>query len=185
MPLWAWIVIAIAIVVVLALVGWAAARRRRTATLRDRFGNEYDRVVQERGDRRAAEQELAARRAHRESLDIHPLTSSAQREYADRWKTTQATFVDSPSLAVTEADVLVQSVMRDRGYPISDAKERMADVSVDHPEVMDHFRSAGRIAGRARDGQATTEDLRQAMVHYRELFARLLTDDESPARRSA
>ena len=185
MPEWAWIVIIVAAVVVLALIVWAAWTRRRTTMLRDRFGPEYERVVEERGDRREAERELIARREHRERLDIRPLPQDLRRQYAERWEATQAKFVDSPALAVTEADVLVQSVMRDRGYPIDDADERMADLSVDHPDVIDHFRSASGVATAARQGKATTEDLRQAMVQYRELFARLLGEDESAIRRTA
>jgi hypothetical protein len=182
MPVWAWILIAVVVVAAITLALWVAATRRRSASLRERFGPEYDRVVEDRGDRRHAERELIARREHRESLDVRPLSPEARRSYAERWEVTQAKFVDSPALAVAEADVLVQSVMRDRGYPIDDADQRMADVSVDHPDVMDDFRSASGIAEQSRRGRASTEDLRRAMVHYRALFDRLLADDEQMRR---
>lgn len=186
MPEWAWIVIVLVVIAVLAAVAWVVWSRQRTRDLRQRFGPEYDHVVEERGDRSAAERELLERREHRESLRIRPLSGEARRDYAERWERTQATFVDSPALAVTEADVLVQQVLRDRGYPMDDPDQQMADVSVDHPDVMDRARSAGRIAGMAREGRASTEDLRQAMVHYRELFERLLApDDEDRSRQTA
>jgi hypothetical protein len=120
------------------------------------------------------------RREHRASLDVRPLAPETRRTYVERWESTQARFVDAPSLAVTEADVLVRSVMRDRGYPVEDPAQRMADVSVDHPDVMDRFRAATAIAAAARDDRASTEDLRQAMVDYRELFGRLLADEGDP-----
>lgn len=178
MPGWAWIVIVLVVIAVLALAAWATIRKRRTRELQRQFGAEYDRVVGERGDRREAEAELAGRRERRESLDIRPLAPDARRRYADRWESTQAKFVDSPQLAVTEADVLVQSVMRDRGYPVEETGQRMELVSVDHPDVMDHFRAANRVAVAARQQRASTEDLREAMVHYRILFETLLRDEE-------
>ena len=186
MPEWAWILIVVAAIAIAAAIGWFLWSRSRTSALRQRFGPEYDHVLEQRGDRGDAERELIARREDRESLRIRPLTADARRDYAERWERTQATFVDSPALAVTEADVLVQMVMRDRGYPMDDRDRQMADVSVDHPEVMDRFRSAGRVAGMAREGRASTEDLREAMLHYRELFERLLAPEEDkPTRRSA
>ncbi|HEX6331999.1 MAG TPA: hypothetical protein VF129_12045 [Actinomycetota bacterium] len=186
MPEWAWILIVVAIVGLVAAVAWFLWSRQRTQDLRRRFGPEYDRTVRERGDRSGAEHELIERREHRESLDIRSLSAGARRRYAERWEQTQATFVDSPALAVTEADVLVQQVLRDRGYPMDDPDLQMADVSVDHPDVMDRVRAAGRIAGEAREGRASTEDLRRAMVHYRELFQRLLaTEDQERRRRTA
>jgi hypothetical protein len=186
MPTWAWILIAVAVLAVIAIVAWAAWSRHRTTRLRDSFGPEYDHTVDERGDRREAERDLMERRRHRESLDVRPLEPEARRRYEERWQGTQATFVDSPALAISEADVLVQSVMRDRGYPIDDADRRMADVSVDHPDVMDRFRSASAVATASRQAGASTEDLRRAMVDYRELFGRLLADDgEAGTRRTA
>jgi hypothetical protein len=177
MPEWAWFVIVLVVIAVIALAAWAAMRKRRTQELQRQFGSEYDRVVGERGDRADAEEELVGRRERRESLDIRPLEPETRRRYAERWEATQAKFVDSPQLAITEADVLVQSVMRDRGYPVEDTDDRMAVVSVDHPEVMGHFRLATRVAVAARQERASTEDLRQAMVHYRSLFETLLGDE--------
>lgn len=186
MDWWGWVIVIVVILAGLALVGWGAMQKRRSDALHERFGPEYERTVRERGGRRDAEAELTRREERRSTLDIKPLSEDARRDYAKRWERSQATFVDSPYMAIAEADVLVQSVMRDRGYPVLDSDQRMADVSVDHPDVMDHFRAATRIAASAREQTASTEELRQAMVHYRELFRRLLGEErDTPARRSA
>jgi hypothetical protein len=169
-------VLVIVIVALLVVVGLLVWRQRRSAALRDGFGPEYDRVVEERGDQRAAEAELRERRDRRRSYDIKPLGAAARDRYAERWRTTQAKFVDQPAAALTDADELLSAVMRDRGYPVEDFDQQAADVSVDHPEVVDHYRRAHAIHGQRR---ASTEDLRQAMVHYRALFSELL---ERPAR---
>jgi hypothetical protein len=163
------------IVVLLAVVGVLVYRQRRSAQLREGFGPEYDRVVSERGDQRAAEAELRERRERRRSYDIKPLSADARDRYAERWRETQAKFVDHPASALTDADDLVGEVMRERGYPVEDFDQQAADVSVDHPEVVEHYRKAHAIHS---ERSASTEDLRQAMVHYRALFAELL---EPPA----
>jgi hypothetical protein len=163
------------IVVLLAVVGVLVYRQRRSAQLREGFGPEYDRVVSERGDQRAAEAELRERRERRRSYDIKPLSPDARDRYAERWRETQAKFVDHPASALTDADDLVGEVMRERGYPVEDFDQQAADVSVDHPEVVEHYRKAHAIHS---ERSASTEDLRQAMVHYRALFAELL---EPPA----
>lgn len=187
MPAWAWVIVVLVLVAAVTMYFVRSLPRRRSQALREHFGPEYERAVQEQGgDEKAAEAELAARQERRSTLDIRPLSDRSRREYGERWARTQAMFVDSPQLATAEADMLVQSVMRDRGYPVTDEEERLADVSVDHPDVMDRYRLATAIAVEAREDRATTERLRQALVHYRELFDRLLADEgESSDRRSA
>lgn len=181
MPAWGWAVLVVVIGAGVGLAMWRSSRGRRSMALRERFGPEYERLVRDHGDERAAEAELVARQERRSTLEIRPLSGAARRDYAERWERTQGMFVDSPQLAVAEADVLVQAVMRERGYPVADTEQRMADVSVDHPDVMDHFRLATVIAAEAREERATTERLRQAMVHFRALFQRLLTDETAPS----
>ncbi len=183
---WMWIVIAVAVIAVVAMVAWAASRRRRTQRLQDRFGPEYERVVDQRGDRRSAESELIERERRREELELRPLTTAARNRYAARWQRTQAEFVDAPVDAVREADRLVTEVMTDRGYPMNDFDRRAADISVDHADLVDNYRSAHDIAVRSADaGDASTEDLRQAMVHYRALFEELLSADDDQEVRQA
>ena len=171
-----WVLVAV-IVVLLCVVGFLVARQRRSAQLREGFGPEYDRVVQERGDQRAAEAELRERRDRRRQYDIRPLEESARKHYAERWEDTQRRFVDQPASAVAEADGLIGEVMRERGYPVEDFDQRAADLSVDHSEVVEHYRSAHALSGANGHQNASTEDLREAMVHYRALFADLLDDN--------
>ena len=180
MPTWAWIIIiAVVAVVVLAAIAATFGRRRRSDHLQERFGPEYERSVADRGDQRAAERELADRERKREKLDIVPLSADARSRYAESWRTVQARFVDDPSGAVVEADRLVTDVMRERGYPIDDFDQRAADISVDHPDVVENYRAAHEIYLTQEKGEAGTEDLRQAFVHYRALFEELL---ETPDR---
>jgi hypothetical protein len=174
MPVWAWIVIAVGVVVVLALVAWSVWSRRRSARLRQQFGPEYDRTVTERGDRRSAESDLLDRRKRREELEIRPLEASARRRYLERWRDVQVRFVDMPGNAVAEADALVIEVMRERGYPVDDFEERASLVSVDHPTVVEEYRAAHGVSMANDNGRASTEDLREAMLHYRSLFDDLL-----------
>jgi hypothetical protein len=184
MPAWVWVIIAIVVIVAVALAVWAATRKRRTESLRQQFGPEYDRTVEET-DRREAESELERRRRRREELDIRPLAPGARTRYADEWRAVQARFVDDPPGAVARADELVTQVMRERGYPMDDFDQRAADVSVDHPDVVDDYRSAHDISMRSANDQAETEDLRQAMVHYRALFEQLLEEQTGPEARQA
>jgi len=148
--------------------------RRRSAALRQKFGSEYRRAVGEFGDERKAEAELAAREKRVRGLNIRALTPEEQTRFTESWKKAQARFVDEPSQAAAEADILVKKLMQTRGYPVSDFEQRAADVSVDHPEVVSNYRAARDIALRNNAGKATTEDIRQAMVHYRSLFEELL-----------
>lgn len=179
MPVWGWVLVALAAAGVVGFVVWRALADRRTRHLREQFGPEYDRLARTHGDRRQAEGELVAREKRREQLDIRPLSPSAQREYAQRWQIVQTEFVDSPPDAIDAADGLVTSVMTDRGYPMDDFEQRAADVSVDHADVVENYRRARAISQQSRRGTATTEDLRQAMQHYRALFDELLGGGES------
>jgi hypothetical protein len=177
MPIWAWIIIAVLVIVVIAAIAWGAAQRRRRQGLQEQFGPEYDRAVQERSSRREAESDLEERRRRREALDIRPLSPAARARYSDEWRAVQARFVDDPAVAVREAHSLVLRVMQDRGYPMDDFDQRAADISVDHPEVVQEYRAAHDITTRNEQGQAGTEDLRRATVHYRSLFEQLLGED--------
>ena len=169
------ILVAIAVLAVLGLFAW---QRRRSDTLRTQYGPEYDRAVSELGDRRKAESELLQRQERVKHLDIRPLAPEERNRFATDWRTVQSRFVDDPKGAVTEADRLVEDTMKVRGYPISDFDQQAADLSVHHPRVVDNYRAARDIARRHRRGEASTEDLRQAMVYYRELFVDLLEDRE-------
>lgn len=176
-----WVLIAVAIVLVLAVIAWAIWRRRRSEQLRERFGPEYERTVEASGRRSLAESELQEREKRREQLDIRPLHSTARTRYMESWRLVQASFVDTPGEAVGQADTLVTQVMRERGYPTEDFEQRAADISVDHPRVVENYRAAHQISMANRSGRASTEDLRQGMVHFRELFEELLETGESRA----
>jgi hypothetical protein len=177
MPGWVWVLIAIVVVAVLGLVVWQALARRRTEKLRDRFGPEYDRAIGAADSRRAAESDLAAREERRDRLEIRPLSQAARDRYVQSWQVVQAQFVDSPSAAVASADSLIESVMAERGYPVEDFEQRAADVSVDHPQVVENYRRGHRLAEDSANGDGSTESLRQAMRHYRSLFEELVESD--------
>jgi hypothetical protein len=164
------------VLVLLALLAFFAGRQRRSRKLQDTFGPEYERTVEEAGDRKAAEAELHERTERRAGFDIVPLEPEARARYVEAWRHTQAQFVDEPVEATREADRLITSVMRDRGYPVDDFDQRAADLSVDHPQVVDDYRAAHAIAARNDRSEASTEDLRQALVHYRSLFEELLEE---------
>lgn len=187
MPVWGWILIAVLVVIavvaiVVALTVTRSARgRTRTEHLKDRFGPEYERTVGEVGEQRAAEKELEAREKKREKLDIVPLSPEAREKYADSWRNVQTAFIDDPSNAVGAADRLVTHVMRDRGYPVDDFDRRAADISVDHPTVVENYRAAHSIYRSQQKGTVGTEAQREAFVHYRTLFEKLLeTDKDNP-----
>ena len=184
MPVWVWVLIAIGVVVVLGVVTWNALARRRTSRLQDRFGPEYDRMVGTAENKREAESDLAARQERRGQLDIRPLSQAARARYIENWQVVQAQFVDDPSVAVASADSLIQSVMSERGYPVEDFEQRAADVSVDHPQVVENYRDGHRLAEASKGGTGSTESLRQAMRHYRVLFEELVeADADQPLRR--
>lgn len=181
MAAWLWLLIAIVAVVVIVGIAMKAARARRTAGLRHRFGPEYDRRVETTGDRKAGEAELRDVARRREQLDIRPLSEASGRHYSERWQVVQSGFVDQPDRAVGEADSLVAEVMRERGYPVDDFDERVDMVAVDHPGVAEHYRAAHALFLRNQQRMASTDDLRQALLHYRSLFDELL--ESSPAGR--
>jgi len=172
------LIIGFAVLVIVGIVAWFSLRKRRTARLRAQFGGEYDRAVKEDGGRRHAEAGLKERTARVESLNIRPLAPGDRARFVESWSRVQARFVDGPGGAVTEADQLLRDVMSTRGYPVSDFEQRAADISVDHPLVMENYRTAHAIAVRQTQGRANTEDLRQAMIHYRTLFGELVGEAE-------
>lgn len=174
MPEWVWIVLILVALVVGAGAAWFFTQRQKSQRLRERFGPEYQRSVEEHGDPRRAEKELERRQERIAHLEIRPLPPEDRTRFADQWRSIQGLFVDDPKRAIAEADGLVTEVMRARGYPVADFEQRAADISVDHPQVVEHYRAADAIARSSDRGEATTEDLRQAMVHYRVLFEDLL-----------
>ena len=174
MSWWGWVLLAAVVVLVLVVVV-AAARVRRTRNLRGSFGPEYDRTVATAPSRGAAEAELLERRDRRDRFDIQPLSAVARDRYIESWRAAQASFVDDPEGAIDQADRLIQEAMRERGYPVEDFDRRAADLSVDHPTVVSDYRVAHEVHGASARGQASTEDLRRAMTHYRSLFEELVT----------
>jgi hypothetical protein len=184
-------VIVVAVVVAIAaVVAWLMWQRQRSSRLRQRFGPEYAHEVNRSGDVRRAEAELAAREKRVARLQIRPLPPEDAQRFAHAWRTIQTQFVDDPRSAVREADKVVGEVMHARGYPVGDFEQQVADISVDHPDVVINYRAARDIAEAHARGDASTEDVRQAMVHYRALFQDLLElsegaaePDTAPARR--
>src|SRR5690242_2577581 len=178
MDTWVWIVIAVVVAIVVLAIVWSAMRSKRTRALQDTFGNEYDRTVDQSGGRRAAERELLERQKQHDELDIRPLSPESRDRYVQRWQSTQARFVDDPRGAVAEADRLVQDVMQERGYPTKDFERRVADISVDHPDLVEKYRTADGVARASERGEASTEDMRHSVRHYRALFAELLDTND-------
>lgn len=180
MDTWVWIVIAaVAAVVVIALLAAAVARSRRRARLQERFGPEYDRAVSSADSRRAAERELAEREERRGRLDVKPLAAAARERYREEWGAIQARFVDDPEGAVRQADNLLVRVLDERGYEVDDDPERRAaDVSVDHPDVVERYRH-GHAMLKAADGDGGTENLRKAMVDFRAVLEELLDEERA------
>ncbi|GAA4236946.1 hypothetical protein FHR32_006140 [Streptosporangium album] len=176
-----WVVVVAVAVVAIIAVGYAVLQQQRRHRLRDRFGPEYERTLQERETRQEAEQELLAREERVNSLDIRSLDPETRDTYAKKWLEVQERFVDAPGFAVTEADHLVTSVMAERGYPTENFEQRVSDLSVVHGRTLDHYRQAHEISSRAAHKEASTEELRQAMVHYRVLFEELLTGNQGTA----
>jgi hypothetical protein len=179
MDAWMWIVIAVVAIVVLGAVAWYAAQRRKTTSLQETFGPEYERAVEDAPTKREAEAELSERQKRREALEITPLSPTSRERYLRAWEDTQARFVDDPEGAVGQADGLIQEVMRERGYPVEDFDQRATDLSVDHPHVVENYRAAHAISRKTVHGEAETEDLRQAMVHYRALFEEIVETRET------
>jgi hypothetical protein len=180
MATWVWVVIAIAVVVVIALVAMGA-RRNRSAALRDRFGPEYDRAVENSDDRRAAEAGLRAREKERAQFDVKPLPEASRLRFAGEWREVQERFVDQPAQAATAADTLITRVMEAQGYPMKDFDAQAELVSVDHPDTVENYRFAHAVQQRAQTQQASTEDLREALLRYRSLFDELLRPEGNGA----
>ena len=187
MPTAALIVAAVAIVAIVLVTArfYSAQRTRqraetdqRSQQLRERFGPEYDRTVAEKGDVRRAESELEGREKRVTGFHIKPLTAEESKSFNDEWQVMQATFVDDPSTAVHDADALIGRVMSARGYPESDYAQRSADVSVDHPAILDHYRTAHEVTLRDAAGQANTEDLRQAVLNSHALFTEMMEEPQ-------
>jgi len=174
--------IIVAVLLIAAVLVWLSTQRRRRLLLRERFGPEYDRVVNQYGEPQRAESVLEKRERRVQGMEIRPLSQSTRDQYAQHWRELQRQFVDDPRSAVAEADDLVSDVMSTRGYPMGDFEQRSADISVNHPRVVENFRAAHDIALRHRRGEASTEDLRKAMVYYRSLFDELL-EQPAPERR--
>jgi hypothetical protein len=174
------VILAVALLVAIAIAIWMYLQKKRTEGLRSKFGPEYDKTLTTHGDRAHAEAELDKRAKRVEKFEIHPLTREEQTHFAEDWLHEQALFVDDPRAAVKNADALVQEVMKRRGYPVGDFNQNAADLSVDHPLVVENYRIAHDIALLDERGRASTEDLRKAMQSYHVLFDDLL---EQPVRR--
>ncbi|WP_205693795.1 hypothetical protein [Croceicoccus ponticola] len=170
----------IAVFVIAAVLVWYLAARRRTANLRDKFGDEYDRTVETVGHAGKAEAALEERERRVASLDIRPLSATQRDEYSSEWHDVKAVFVESPAEAVLHADRLLAKVMKTKGYPMADFDRRHEDLTVGHAEVARHYMAGHEIADRQSHGQASTEDLRQAMIHYEALFDELVSDVAQP-----
>src|SRR5579864_3793549 len=176
-----WVVIAIAVVVVVIALVAVGARKRKTAMLRERFGPEYDRAVENRGDQRAAEADLRARQKQRAQFDVKPLPEAARLRFVGEWRDVQEHFVDQPAQATTAADILITRVMEARGYPMKDFDAQAELVSVDYPDTVENYRFAHAVRQRSETQQASTEDLREALLRYRSLFDELLRPDDGAA----
>jgi hypothetical protein len=180
MPVWSWFFIAAGVLIALTLILLAilsVTGRRKTRRLKEHFGAEYERTVDDAGDQRAAEQELVARQRKRQKFDVVALSEEAHERYANSWQTVQRAFVDNPAGAVGDADRLVTEVMSERGYPVDDFDQQAADISVDHPDMVEHYRAAHTLHLAQEKADIGTEAQRQAFVHYRALFEQLLGAD--------
>jgi len=191
MPVWEWITIAASVVIVVAALIVAVSvvsGRTKSRRLKEHYGREYERLVSETGGEKAAEKELTARERKHDQLDIVPLTPSALSDFTTRWSQVQSGFVDNPTTAVGVADRLVTEVMREHGYPVDDFDQRAADISVDHPQIVENYRTAHGIRLSQGHGDVNTEQQREAFVHYRALFDKLLetqTDKDTSQEASA
>lgn len=169
------IVIAVVVLVIVGLIlASSFSSRNRSKRLQDRFGEEYDHTVEALGNEKKAQTELDERQKHVEGLNIKPLSAADRERYLANWATIQSKFVDEPGQAIGNADRLIMEVMQVRAYPVSDFEQRAADISVNYPALVSNYRAARAIALKNEQGQANTEDLRQALIHYRSLFEELL-----------
>jgi hypothetical protein len=174
------VIVAFVLGALLALLVYRSYRDRQARRIREHFGPEYSRLSQEKGAL-AAERELARREERAAKFHIKPLPVDAKGPFVSRWQGVQSEFVDNPQESLAHADDLLGEVMSARGYPVKDFEQRAADLSVEHPVVVQHYHAAHEIALRLKDGQSTTEDLRQAMIHYRALFDELVSGRPSQA----
>ncbi len=171
--------------VVVAIVGFVHRRGTRTKGFRNRFGSEYDRAVLEHGSSRKAEAKLADRETRVDALKIRDLGATERERFVAEWQTVQSRFVDHPKAAVTEADDLIAALLEARGYPKGGFEQRAADVSVTYPRVMENYRGAHAIAVRPGRAEASTEELRTAMIHYRAIFDEIVQDQSPQEKKSA
>lgn len=175
MQTWMWVVIALVVViVVLVIAAWVIRQRRQSQQLHESFGPEYDHAVSQYHNQGHAEEALLARQKRVEAMTIRPLTPKDQTRFAQAWRETQARFVDEPAAATAEADQLIANLMEVRGYPVRDFEQQADDISVHYPNVVENYRAAHAISQSSTRGEASTEDLRTAMIHYRALFDELL-----------
>lgn len=181
MDTWVWVVIAVAVVVVLLVAALSAWSRSRTRRLQGRYGSEYDRTVETADSRRKAERDLRERQAEHDELDLRPLSEAARQRYEEQWNDLQSRFVDRPQIAVADADDMLTSVMRERGYPVDDFEAKSRMISVDHPDVVENYRKGHLIYTKTVEGSASTEDLRQAVISYRALFENLVREGAEPS----
>ncbi|HYC90341.1 MAG TPA: hypothetical protein VEO54_14080 [Thermoanaerobaculia bacterium] len=173
-PIWVWVALGVmALMLVVGLVARSASRAR-SASLREKFGNEYDHALSTHGNRKRAEQDLIERTEQVKKYNIVPLQASDRERFRRDWQKVEAHFLERPTTAVVEADELVADIMRTRGYPMGDFDRHAADLSVTHPRIVDHYRAGHKVIEGAAG--ASTEDLRQAMLHYRALFDELIDD---------
>jgi hypothetical protein len=173
------VLVAVVFLIIGVLVAMAVMRAQRTKRLKERFGPEYDRAINDLGDKRRAEDELDARVAHVDTLNIRPLTAEEVNRYALEWQKTQTEFVDEPLKALQKADRLIREVMKARGYPVEDFEQRAADISVDYPELVTDYRGMHLIAVKEKEDEVSTEEMRQAMVHGRALFENLISQESN------
>ncbi|HEX8253160.1 MAG TPA: hypothetical protein VF846_08445 [Thermoanaerobaculia bacterium] len=183
-PMVIWIALGVLALIIVAALISRGARRSRSESLRAKFGNEYDHAVQSAGNRKAAERELATRVQEVEKHDIRPLSAAEQERYRGDWQRVEKHFIERPTTAVVEADELVADIMRVQGYPVGDFEKHAAHLSVTHPRVVEHYRAGHKVMEGA-PGSASTEDLRQAMLHYRALFEQLSGTGSNAARATA
>jgi hypothetical protein len=175
------VLVAVIFLIIGGVIAMAVMRVQRTKRLKDRFGPEYERAINEIGDKRQAEDELDSRLAHVNTLKIRPLTAEEVNRYALEWQKTQTEFVDEPLSALQKADRLIREVMKARGYPVEDFEQRAADISVDYPELVSDYRGMHMIAVKEKEDEVSTEEMRQAMVHGRTLFENLIKQEEANA----
>ena len=172
-------IVVIAALIIGGLLGLVIGHRQRTKKLQERFGPEYEHAISELGDKRQAEQELAARLDHVKALDIRPLSAAEIDRFTSRWQAAQTQFVDEPLAATQKADQLIAEVMQAKGYPVEDFEQQAADISVDYPELVMDYRGLHLIA--VKDEEVGTEEMRQAMLHGRALLENLVKSDENAA----